>query len=124
MRELKFKAYTPEIGMSAPFRLGVKHIMVTFDDCGSYYALSGLPHSTIFLQSTNLKDKNEIPIYEGDIINAENSFTEFEYTNLEVKWDHEDALAWCFAKEDIWWYLADLGCFEVIGNIHEGDQED
>ena len=70
-------------------------------------------------QYTGLKDKNDVEIYEGDVV-----FIKGEDNKGTIVWDSEE-LEYGLGMEDV---QIKLGCFygrdlEVIGTIHDKDGE-
>lgn len=68
------------------------------------------------MQSTGLKDKNDVEIYEGDIV--ENSYKEIGF----IKNCND---AFCFNRKERNFYLSGLGAggpFKILGNIYENPE--
>jgi hypothetical protein len=115
MRELKFRAYHPELGMSSPFSFPFLHCSFWADLTGSvntYHGLDGLPQGTEIMQYTGLNDSAGTEVYEGDI------YQEVYKKGLEqglavVVWDFS---LLC----DLSSYLDDGDV--VIGNIYENPE--
>ena len=74
-------------------------------------------HSSVeLMQSTGLKDKNGVEIYEGDII--ENIYKEIGFIK-----NCNDAL--CFSRKERNFYLSGIGAgrpFKILGNIYENPE--
>ena|SRR3990167_6134858 len=76
------------------------------------------------MQSTGLKDKNDVLIYEGDIVRYYDSTT--MYLEAQVKWIH---CGWSIQSEGMDGDDIELGNFElpnrsieIIGNIYENPE--
>ena len=104
-REIKFRAYSKELGMSEPFTL-----KETIN--------SDIDEFDVYMQYTGLKDKNAKEIYEGDIQRI------IADVLAVVKFDNEKA---SFVSESIktgikseHLYGAELT--ETVGNIYENPE--
>ncbi len=129
MRTIKFRAYYPELGMSRSVALTVSDIRLTFDDCHSYYTLGSLPHGTIFIQFTGLLDKNDVEIYEGDVMRRGSGIAEqvgpvvfdrgcfFMEAIGAIPWPNGNSPTW--VRFVLAAYESEI---EVIGNIHENPE--
>lgn len=79
----------------------------------------------ILMQSTGLFDKNNIEIFEGDVLAIE---TDEGVTNLKVFWDEKHALFMFESKKynekDLLAELVEDNTypFEIIGNIYENPE--
>lgn len=115
MRELKFRAWSPEIQemhFSSNETLFDKR---EFYPWGFEIGNSGYPVSGwIFMQFTGLKDKNGKEIYEGDLVSGTNGLHTFIVTYMRngfIAVSKNGAAE--FAIPDHW---------EVIGNIHQNPE--
>lgn len=100
-----------------------KNLVVCFSDEGA----SAVDHTTFghsctcmedieLMQSTGLKDKNGVEIYEGDIV--ENIYKEIGFIK-----NCNDAL--CFSRKERNFYLSGIGAgrpFKILGNIYENPE--
>jgi len=108
MREIKFRAWDGEKMVSPDY--------IRRDGVAIWEENSCVERSSCIMQSTGLKDKNGVEIYEGDVV----KWDEKNGGNIEdVQWSEEE-LAWiCHNPKDngSWLCCADkIGT--VIGNIH------
>lgn len=70
----------------------------------------------ILMQSTGLKDKNGVEIYEGDIV---------ENSHKEIGFIKNCSDAFCFNRQEWNFYLSGIGAgspFEILGNIYENPE--
>ena len=83
-------------------------------------AFSQLAYYNVVLQQyVGIVDKNGKEIYEGDIIQAEESGEKIE--PVEVVWLHDQWLIHAY-HADIYLSVTDWSEYEVIGNIYENPE--
>lgn len=121
-RELKFRVYIPDHEKFSYFELG------NFDYSDKYLDQHDYPVQ----QYTGLKDKNNVEIYEGDIVNFDDSaIAESNYSSrgiAEVVYTTDMTLyqSPCFSlffyKPKSGFGMSMLGDIEVIGNIFENPE--
>jgi hypothetical protein len=101
-RELKFRVYIKETSKYVYFSLG------DFDYSDRYLHQSDIPVE----QFTGMYDKNNKPIYEGDVIRGIFDFgpAGFKEEILPVHWHNERGYQWDY------WRLMTI---EVLGNLNE-----
>lgn len=120
-REIKFRVYDKDLKKMR--YLNGSHDFICFDEKGNGYyhnMQTGLGEwFSDLMQYANLKDKNGVEIYEGDIIKYEG-----EDTSYVVMFDPTGY--WCLdgngARNSEMLYYEDVFKYlEVIGNIYENE---
>ena len=109
MREIKFKFLLENGEVTKSYYL--KELI----DSDSYINIECEYSSKIKqeLQYTGLKDKNNVEIYESDIVkNNQGKISQINFIEDYAKYEAFD--------EDFSWVVSDT--FEVIGNIHENPE--
>lgn len=121
-RDIKFRAfvsknnrYKTSIGMIEPERiqtmLNPKYSRIPAKHCWDEMGL-------VLMQYTGLQDKNEVEIYESDIM-LDNEFNR-KYTVI-----FENGMFFCKSKDNRFFYFNEQFIFEaieVIGNIYENTE--
>lgn len=79
-----------------------------------------------FMQSTGLKDKNGVEIYEGDIVKVTNHPFQKKEDSAGIEIDGDYLIGW--SDHNLTWLAGDLLLYqlkpyiEVIGNIYENPE--
>ena len=120
MREIKFRAwdmigrvmYKPAAEAEA---LALRSIELMNDDKG---------YHLIWLQYTGLKDKNDVEIYDGDVIRISGVYASDKFAPFVV--EYQDHMASFYPRsingyepDESWWQDWTI---EVIGNIYENPE--
>ncbi len=85
------------------------------------------PDKYVLMQSTGLKDKNGVEIFEGDVVAVENHpFQRKEDSGVGMEIEGNYVVGW--NQHDLTWYAGDLllarlkPYVKVIGNIYENPE--
>lgn len=133
MNNLKFRAYIKSIQKIVDVtEIDLNNKMATLDiatnkvhpDFSYWWKETELPFSVIeLMQSTGLKDKNGVEIYEGDIIDVG---TRIPFLN-KIQRDEETAYLKLVPLDKRWTEsyftnFEDKSRYEVVGNIYENKE--
>ena len=123
MREIKFRVY--DYDMKKMRYLNGDHDFICFDEKGNGYyhnMQTGLGEwFSELMQYTGLKDKNNTPIYEGDIVKS--PYINDENLYIITYWKYGFMLQ-SQKTGDYYDFIGDLlGYLEVIGNIYDNKED-
>lgn len=114
MREIKFRAWYEKGGYMLPVEtIDFKHKLINEGGVWGWF------HEVVLMQFTGLKDKNDVEIYEGDIVEA--YFWNDKLKSVKEKGFIElqsGSFIFNFGDET-WEYLDGNDNVFVIGNIYE-----
>ena len=121
-REMKFRAWNGEkiISQDHLFWNGETFVTGVWDYTETYIHPAE-QFEVSLMQSTGLKDRNGIEIYEGDALRIHHDDGESNFAGI-VKWLAEgDWLGWCLMErcDPEMLRVDDQPSLEVIGNIYE-----
>lgn len=126
MREIKFRAWNPKVGMSEIVSLEFAHglRLIPADIDSGRNDLSD--DKWVLMQFTGLKDKNGREIYEGDVvkykISAKERFIKGEVIFKDSAWVISGKYRDVEKNEEYMRCLDEEDEMEVIGNIHENPE--
>ena len=131
----KFKAYIKKSKKIYPVNdltlNGIDDEPVGINGCGDSTCTTCLDwyrfEDIELMQSTGLKDKNGVEIYEGDIVSVRNHpFQKTELSGAGIEIDGDYLIGW--SDHNLTWLAGDLLLYqlkpyiEVIGNIYENPE--
>ena len=122
MRELKIRIWD----MDRKVMLGIQYVIFYNGDFYENYRdlEDGIPiENIVVMQSTGLKDKNGVGIFEKDIVKIEVD-DGFDYIDSVgfVDWNEKEREYALFLKGEPWRRLSIEDEVEVIGNIYENPE--
>ncbi|WP_270288445.1 YopX family protein [Enterococcus casseliflavus] len=112
-----------------------KDLILTKDDGDDFWligykenaCITSFDHEQILMQSTGLKDKNDVEIFEGDIVSVRNHpFQKTEKSGAGIEIDGDYAISW--NEGDLTWCAGNLllarlkPYVTVAGNIYENPE--
>lgn len=112
-----------------------KDLILTKDDGDDFWligykenaCITSFDHEQILMQSTGLKDKNGVEIFEGDIVSVRNHpFQKTEKSGAGIEIDGDYAISW--NEGDLTWCAGNLllarlkPYVTVAGNIYENPE--
>lgn len=117
----KFRAWDKAIKEMIPWRMllnvyNLRNVFIRPETCG-----------LVLMQSTGLKDKNDVEIFEGDIVSVKNHpFQKTEKSGAGIEIDGDYAISW--NEGDLTWCAGNLllarlkPYVTVAGNIYENPE--
>lgn len=134
MRELKFRAWTrqkPSMPWSQKFVAitgnGEQMVPIGGTFTGVWHILGDDAEGLIIEQYTGLKDNNGKEIYEGDIVKAR--WYRAKNARLDTRGEIKFNDGWFYIKDDpdgqdrLGVPIHNCYDIEIVGNIHEGEEE-
>lgn len=112
-----------------------KDLILTKDDGDDFWligykenvCITSFDHDQILMQSTGLKDKNDVEIFEGDIVSVRNHpFQKTEKSSAGIEIDGDYAISW--NEDDLTWCAGNLllarlkPYVTVAGNVWENPE--